>query len=79
MEEAGDDFADVSGAPRQCGWQALSHGLVMGTNFSRVFALVGGVEDRAQCQEIFLGEVLGHLAQAFKNLALFGDDNDEQA
>ena len=51
----------------------------MGTNFSRVFALVGGVEDRAQRQEIFLGEVLGHLTQAFKNLALFGDDHDEQA
>ena len=51
----------------------------MGTNFSRVFSLVGGVEDRAQRQEIFLGEVLGHLTQTFKNLALLGDDNDEQA
>ena len=51
----------------------------MGTNFSRVFALVGGVEDRAQRQEIFLGEVLGHLTQAFKNFTLLRDDHDEQA
>ena len=51
----------------------------MCTHLSSTHPLIGSIKNRANSQEIILSDVLRHLTQAFKDLALLGNDNNQQA
>ena len=51
----------------------------MRTHLSSTHSLIGRIKNRANSQKIILSDVLRHLTQAFKNLALLGNDNNQQS